>query len=169
MTWLKHNPNALLKLIEKHQNKNFEESNIELDLDASLYASGFFTKEENFLSREFHNSNQLQKIDMLNSMNEKGSSKRILKLAKRILGRHFFELLNEDLQDEYQKYLSFIHHKKPSTVDYKGKLRIDPNLILKETRELLKNSNNSSEDNHILNQLESLIEEKIQTQQDLGF
>ena len=77
--------------------------------------------------------------------------------------------MNEDLQDEYQQYLSIIHHKKPSTVDYKGKLRTDPNLILKETRELLKNSNNSSEDNHILNQLESLIEEKIQTQQDLGF
>ena len=169
LTWLKHNPNALLKLIEKHQNKNFEESGIELDLDASLYASGFFTKEENFLSKEFHNSNQLQKIEMINSMNEKDSSKRILKLAKRILGRHFFEFLNEDLQDEYQQYLSIIHHKKPSTVDYKGKLRTDPNLILKETRELLKNSNNSSEDNHILNQLESLIEEKIQTQQDLGF
>ena len=65
--------------------------------------------------------------------------------------------------------MSSIFHKKPSTVDYGGKLRVDPNIILKETKELNKNSNNNSEDNNILNQLEKLIEEKIQTQTDLGF
>ena len=54
-------------------------------------------------------------------------------------------------------------------VDYAGKLRVNPKIILKETRELLKNSNNNAEDNKILQQLEGLIEEKIQIQQDLGF
>ena len=87
----------------------------------------------------------------------------------RILGRNFFDYINHDDKEKYLKYLSSIFHKEPSMVDYAGKLRVNPKIILKETRELLKNSNNNAEDNKILQQLERLIEEKIQIQQDLGF
>ncbi len=169
LSWLKHNPNCLEKLIQKHRNKNFEKSDLKLDLDASLYSGGFFSKEEKNISEEFHKSNELKKVAMISSLSQKDPSSRIVQIAKRILGRNFFDYLNDIHKEEHSKYLSSIFHKKPSTVDYGGKLRVDPNIILKETKELNKNSNNNSEDNNILNQLEKLIEEKIQTQTDLGF
>ena len=169
LAWLKHNPLCLEKLIEKHQNKNYEKSDMMIDLDASLYEGGFFNIEEKKISNQFHKSNESKKIEMISSLSLKGEKNRIVKIAKRILGRNFFDFLNHDDKEKYLKYLSSIFHKAPSVVDYAGKIRVNPKTLLKETRELIKNSNNDAEDNKILKQLETLIEEKIQIQQDLGF
>ena len=169
LAWLKHNPQCLENLIENHRNKNYEKSDIMIDLDASLYEGGFFNIEEKKISNQFHKGNESQKIEIISSLSAKGEKNRIVKIAKRILGRNFFDYINHDEKEKYIKYLSSIFHKEPSMVDYAGKLRANPKIILKETRELLKNSNNNAEDNKILQQLETLIEEKIQIQQDLGF
>ena len=169
LAWIKHNPECLEKLNEKYQNKNYEKSDLAIDLDASLYEGGFFNTEEKNICNQFHKSNESQKIAIISSLSSKNDKNRIVSMAKRILGRNFFNYLNPEDQDQYLNYLSSIFHKDPCLVDYAGKLRVDPNTILKETRELMKNSNNSSEDNKILQQLETLIEEKIQIQQDLGF
>ncbi len=48
-------------------------------------------------------------------------------------------------------------------------MRVDPKILLKETRDLSKKQGLSIEDQTILNQLEDMILIKIETQQDLGF
>ena len=48
-------------------------------------------------------------------------------------------------------------------------MRTNPNLLLKETRELSKKLDLSTKDKNILEQLEDMILLKIKTQQDLGF
>ena len=126
----------------------------------------FFTSEENLFKNQFRKD----KIpDKINSIKSSTFETRIEKIALRILGRNYFDKLPIELQDRYSDYLNFIFHKEPSTADFIDKLRIDPNLLLKETREIAKNKNLSIEDQTILNQLEDLIEIRIQTQQDLGF
>tara|TARA_Y100000739_G_scaffold226949_1_gene235491 strand:+ start:723 stop:2213 length:1491 start_codon:yes stop_codon:yes gene_type:complete len=165
LDWIKHHPNAMKNLIQQHQNKDYVNENI-LDLDASLYQEGFFTSKENLFKNQFR---QAKITDKINSIKSSNFENRIDKIALRILGRNYFDKLPIELQDRYSDYLNFIFHKEPSTADFIDKLRVDPNLLLKETREISKNQNLSIEDQTILNQLEDLIEIKIQTQQDLGF
>ena len=73
------------------------------------------------------------------------------------------------LKNKYSKYLNSILHKAPITSDFSDKMRVDPNLLLKETRDILKNNNLSIDDKKILDELENYILMKTETQQDLGF
>ena len=57
----------------------------------------------------------------------------------------------------------------PKNVDFRGELRTAPNILLRETKELLRNKDLDSADQNILNSLKDLILEKTRTQQDLGF
>ena len=79
-------------------------------------------------------------------------------------------MLPRDLlfESRISEYLNSLFHKEPTT-GFGKNLRQDPNLILKETKELLNNKDLSSDDRTILNQLSELISLKIQKQQDLGF
>ena len=165
LSWIKHHPNAIKNLILEHQNKDYNNENI-IDLDAGLYQEGFFTNEENLFKNKFRDANISDKID---SIKESTFEKRIEKIILRILGRNYFDVLPINLKDKYTEYLNLIFHKEPNTADFLDNLRADPNLLLKETRDLSRNNNLSIEDQKILHQLESMIEIRIQTQQDLGF
>jgi len=173
LSWIKLHPNAIKNLIKKHQNKDYNNENI-VDLDASLYqkselGGGWFSKEEKPYREEFHNASQSDKARYIQKLESSQSQLRIQKIALRILGRNYFDSLPEDLKDKYTYYLNSIFHKEPNTADFADKMRSNPNLLLKETRDLSKNQGLSIEDQTILNQLEKMIALKIQTQQDLGF
>ena len=173
LSWIKKNPKAMKRLIEEHQNIDYTNDNI-IDLDASLYqkkeqGGGWFTKEETPYRDDFHNALLPDKVSFIKKLDSNKSQSRIQKIAIRILGRNYFDSLAEDLQNQYTQFLNLIFHKAPCTADYSDKMRVDPNVLLKETRELSKNKSLSIEDQKILNELEDLILVRIQTQQDLGF
>ena len=145
-----------------------------IDLDASLYQSnteggGWFTKEEQLYREKFHHANAMEKVNYVLKLNDSKAQARIKKIAIRILGRNYFDSLSAELKDEYTHYLNMIFHKEPTTSDFSDNMRINPNLLLKETRELSKKLDLSTKDKNILEQLEDMILLKIKTQQDLGF
>lgn len=171
--WLKHHPQAIKNLIHEYQNTEYINKNI-VDLDASLYQSkeqggGWFTNEEKSPRIEFHSFDISKKIDFYLKLDSNKSLSRIKKIALRILGRNYFDSIPEVLKDEYSNYLSSILHKAPKTADFSDKMRVDPNFLLKETRDISKKDNLSLEDKKILKELEEYILTKIETQQDLGF
>ena len=167
LSWLKHHPTALKNLIKEKQNQNFEDT-VTIDLDASLYQGGWFQEYEKPYRDKFNNSSISEKADYIKSLENNTEQGRIKKLALRIMGRNYFDNLSLNSQKEYDQYLSSIFHKEPTT-GFGDKLRVDPNLILKETKELLNNKDLNLDDQKILNQLSELISLKIRKQQDLGF
>ncbi len=173
LSWIKHHPNAIKTLIDKHQNMDYCNENI-IDLDASLYQSnddggGWFTKEEQLYREKFHHASLANKVDYVLRLDDSKAQSRIKKIAIRILGRNYFDSLSSALQEDYSHYLNMIFHKEPTTADFADNMRSNPKLLLKETRELSKKSGLSNKDQNILEQLENMISTKIQTQQDLGF
>mgnify|MGYP001359151313 CR=1 FL=1 len=173
LVWIKHHPDAIRHLIDKYQNKNYK-NDLPVDLDASLYqdekkGGGWFRKDEQLYRNNFHNYNRSDKINYIQNLENSTSQLRIKKIGVRIMGRNYFDSLSGDLKDEYTNYLNLIFHNEPTTADFSDRLRVDPNLLLKETRELSKNKELSSQDQKILIQLENFISIKIRKQQDLGF
>tara|TARA_B110000014_G_scaffold264464_1_gene266376 strand:+ start:6506 stop:8002 length:1497 start_codon:yes stop_codon:yes gene_type:complete len=172
LSWIKHHPEAIKKLITEKQNKNFEDI-IPIDLDASLYQNtdkggGWFQKHEQVSRDTFHNHSISKKEFFLQELQHKPEQARIKNLGFRVMGRNYFDSLSSKGQNEYDKYLNSIFHKNPTT-GFGKDLRVNPNLVLKETKELLNNKDLLSDDRVILNQLFELISLKIRKQQDLGF
>ena len=173
LAWIKHNPDAMVSLIEKHQNKDYRNECI-VDLDASLYQNedqggGWFRKDEQQYRDTFHKSNSIDKINYIQNLDNSHSQSRIKKLGLRIIGRNYFNSLSDELKNNYITYLNSIFHDTPNTADFADRLRVDPNILLKDTKEELKKPNLSDQDQKILSQLENLISTKIKKQQDLGF
>tara|TARA_Y100001960_G_C14222366_1_gene609655 strand:- start:77 stop:637 length:561 start_codon:yes stop_codon:yes gene_type:complete len=171
LAWIKHNPDAMLSLIERHQNKEYS-NQFTVDLDASLYQNeaqggGWFRKDEKQHRDTFHSSNPLDKIKHIQNLGK--SQPRIKQLGLRIIGRNYFNSLPDDLKTHYTTYLTSIFHNISTTADFSDRLRVDPNILLKETKEEFKKPNLSDKDRKILSQLENLISTKIKKQQDLGF
>ncbi len=171
LSWIKHHPHALKNLIEKHQNKDYN-NKLPVDLDASLYqdasqGGGWFRPDEKMARDNFHNCNTSDKINYLQNLGD--NQLRIKKLGTRIIGRNYFDLLSQDLMFDYNNYLDLIFYNEPETADFSDRLRVDPKALLKDTHELLRNKDLSNQDQEILTQLEDLISLKIRTQQDLGF
>ena len=173
LDWLKHHPKAMKNLIKEYQNTEYT-NEYTVDLDASLYQSteqggGWFTNEEKSYRIKFHNLDIENKVNFYQKLEPDNSLLRIQNIVLRILGRNYFDFIPEQLQNKYSKYLNSILHKAPITSDFSDKMRVDPNLLLKETRDILKNDNLSIDDKKILDELENYILMKIETQQDLGF
>ena len=136
-----------------------------LDLDASLYENGFFKTDEIHMMQTFHNQNITDKVEYINNLD----NNRIKALGARIIGRNYFDSLSNEAGHYYNTYLNEILFKDPKNVDFRGTLRTAPNILLRETKELLRNKDLDSADQNILNSLKDLILEKTRTQQDLGF
>jgi len=164
LSWIKHNPEALESLISFHQKYEYETQD-RLDLDASLYENGFFKTDEVNMMKTFHNKNITDKVEYINNLDDN----RIKELGARIIGRNYFDSLSNESGHYYNTYLNEILYKDPKNVDFRGGLRTAPNILLRETKELLRNKDLDSTDQNILNSLKDLILEKTRTQQDLGF
>ena len=113
----------------------------------------------------FHNKNLSDKINYINNLEKN----RVKDLGIRIIGRNYFNKLSQHANNDYHNYLTDIFYNEPQNIDFKGSLRASPTFLLRETKELLKNTELNLNDQNILNSLKDLILEKTRKQQDLGF
>ena len=79
-----------------------------MDMDATLYQEGFFSKIEKQESRRFHNTDPDQKYAML----DKFTSQRVRKLAGRILFRNFSGIFSQELETLHQSHLARLKSEK---------------------------------------------------------
>ena len=164
LSWIKHHPEAFGSLIALHQKNEYETREL-IDIDASLYEIGFFKTDEINMIKIFHNKNLSDKINYINNLEKN----RVKDLGIRIIGRNYFNKLSQHANNDYHNYLTDIFYNEPQNIDFKGSLRASPTFLLRETKELLKNTDLNLNDQNILNSLKDLILEKTRKQQDLGF
>ena len=164
LNWIKHNPQALHDLIDLKQDSAYPIID-NIDIDAALYQDGFFTDDENQLMSSFHKESLDNKASCIKAM----PSGRIKDLSIRIMGRNYLNYLSDDLLESYNQYLSSVLYQESDLTDFRSEKRHNPNILLTETKDLLKKKELDQRDLNILNSLKDLISVKTRKQQDLGF
>ncbi len=84
------------------------------------------TAEEEIFSKKFHSANIEEKLILI----ENTKLPRVIKLAKRILARNFYQELEGDAKQEAAGYLRT--HFSHSTIDFRGDKRLTPEQALLE-------------------------------------
>lgn len=155
--WLKNNPAKLNLIVDQLQNFQYED-HPEKDLDAKLYSRGFFTKEEETFSRNFHNANEKEKFDLLNSAPTEDTKK----LAARIVFRNF-ENYPDSIKKEFEEYMFKVNPPadQEPLIDHKGEFRFTPQMAVEEI-ERLKGNDLDNTQLTLITELEKYLENSFE-------
>lgn len=140
-SWLKTNEDIFTKITNYHKDYLYP-IYPNTDIDAGLYANGFWSNEEMNFCRRFHSVPAKEKA----LLTEKISNPKLKLLATRLLGRHYPDVMTQEQADCFNDYLQKIRTIDESQIliDYRGEKRLTPYLALQEI-EKLKSENMSSQ------------------------
>lgn len=154
--WLQEN-GALLKYLSDYH-RNYEYPIVpDLDVDASLYANGFWTNEEARFCEEFHMADPAKKSKMIEGI----KNSNLAALATRILGRHFPEYLNSEQAEYFETYLEKINKNLKPIIDYKGNSRLTPKAALEKIIEAQKKPEVDIEQRDLLKELTLFLQDRV--------
>lgn len=129
LAWIKANPKIFNAIINYHQ--EYKYSNVpNVDIDAALYQNNFWTDSEMAQAERFHKANLAEKILLIDKFNNAN----MRELAKRILGRNYFNELPENLSAEYQKYLNDV--MMGNLIDFLNNKRLSPKSALEAIKQI---------------------------------
>ena len=153
--WLKNNPEKLKLIITRLQDFSYTDYP-DRDLDASLYAKGFFSREEEKFSRDFHSADFNEKLQLV----IKAPTRDTKELAKRILFRNF------DCNEFKKEFDEFMFRVNPPIdsepmIDQKGDERFTPAMAYEEL-ERLKNNDLDTTQFTLLTELEKYLDENFE-------
>lgn len=149
--WLKANPKLLQMIGDHHQQYRYPEVK-NIDADAALYTIDFPTPAEEIQFQRFHQA----KPDKKSSVIEAFTHSLRKEQAIRIMGRHYFEYLNDVQRSLYENYLQKIHRNE-SIIDYRNEHRLTPQSALEKIDLIKKNSTLNEEQLAILEELNHFI------------
>lgn len=130
--WFRDN-NALLSVVSDYYRHYKYPVVPDIDVDASLYVSGFWTRAEELFCEEFHAAKPAQKSNMIESVKNTNLSL----LATRILGRHFPDALNAAQAEYFENYIKKLtDHSSVPIIDYKGNARLTRHVALQKIKDL---------------------------------
>lgn len=125
---LQQEPDLLDALVDHHSQHKYDDS-AQIDIDATLYQSGFPSDADNKLYQAFHTATTAGKAEML----EKIPDKVRRELALRLLGRNYPEVLSATQRAQFMAYRNAIQAPAESSLpDHRGKGRRTPAEVLKE-------------------------------------
>ncbi|OGT25864.1 MAG: hypothetical protein A3I77_01215 [Gammaproteobacteria bacterium RIFCSPLOWO2_02_FULL_42_14] len=126
LKWLENNPALFHTISQYHLNYKYPEV-LDCDPDAALYLLDFPTVREENQFRAFHAAAPEKKEAI--ALQFPNPIRRTQ--ALRIMGRHFFDVLSEEGQAQYHKYLSEAVAGSGCIVDFRGekKLTVDAALL----------------------------------------
>lgn len=137
-----------------HYHRHYQYPEVaQIDVDASLYQSGFWGNVEKIWSQRFQEASPQKKIDLLKS----APTQTMKEQALRILGRHYFEALPPDEQATFTLYLKNAY----STLDYRGKPRMTRTAALSEIAQLRNSGGLDDEQIKLINGLEQYIQDVV--------
>jgi exodeoxyribonuclease I len=116
IAWLKEHPSEAQALFDAH--KDFKFPVIKgVDIDAALYQSEFASRADQKLCARFHQSKDTDKPYIADQF----SDTLYQKIATRLIGRYWEELLNDQQKNEYKNYIDAIHNATADTArhDYR--------------------------------------------------
>jgi len=120
MQWFLSHPEKLADIADYYRDYKYPKVE-RLDVSAALYDTGFFSKEEERFSIDFHRSDWQGKVELA----KRSIDQRMGQLALRIVGREDLDALPMDLAARFNDYLQFkqIDDEEQLTRDYRGKSR----------------------------------------------
>jgi hypothetical protein len=144
LEWIKNNEELFYEISNENINKTYSEKE-NLDVDASIYTSGFFNDAEKAIINEFQNNSIAEKINQINNLPDD----RMKILGLRILGRNYPEMLDEDLKQEFESTFN----NSDNNTDIRGKKKTLPDDLFNQIEELRQQELDNDQKN-ILLQLE---------------
>lgn len=120
------------------------------DIESALYINGFWSTEDEMLCKKFHLATPQQKINLLETM----QNKNLQLLALRLLGKHFKKELPPALLNTFESYLT-----QEAIIDFKGEKRMTRALALQQIAELMQTHANDPEKITLLNDLKNYLTE----------
>jgi exodeoxyribonuclease-1 len=155
LAWLRSRTELFAAIIAHH--RNFRYPVIEnLDIDASLYQSGFLPRSDEALCRRFHAAALREKIDLAGRF----TSPEARELARRILHRNFADALPPPMAQETEALLQGIVEAE-GTVDYAGRHRRTPADALDEIQGLLKSEDLEPEQRAAVEALQTHLQRRF--------
>lgn len=150
--FLKQNPTLFLNIKDAVLDYKYPQID-NVDIDASLYQSGFMNYAEQDLCDAFHQAPMSQKINVLEKM-----PKPYYQRAVRVIGRIAPEALTEPMQLEFQSYLEKItSYDNDRPIDYKGIAKVSIPQVYDEIQTLRSERNLTSAQQKILDELEDYL------------
>ena len=147
LLWLHDNIDVFEKFIKEQIINEYDEHN-NLDLDASIYASGIFSDKELASTHIFHSSNIQEKANFLESV----ESDRVQKLGLRILFRNFPSVLSDNQRQTIKESLL-----DSNSTSIKSQLRRTPEDAIKKSNEMVNGKPLDEEQKKILDDLVSYL------------
>ena len=150
--FLKQNPALFLKIKDAVLDYKYPEID-NVDIDASLYQSGFMNYAEQTLCNTFHQAKIPQKIALLKKMPQSYYQRGV-----RIIGRIAPDALTESMQLEFQSYLEKItSYDNNMPIDYKGSPKTSIPEVYDSIQALRLEENITSAQQKILDELENYL------------
>ena len=131
--WLQQHPQILTAIKNYYSDYTYPDVP-RLDVDAALYAQGFWRDDEQRWMRQFQTATWSKRVALL----DKVASARLYDLAVRVIGRYDDSLLSESHAQVFAEYLQHaqsIDDDRP--VDYRGQPRLTPTEALSDIDTLL--------------------------------
>ena len=151
LAWLKSHPSLFEAIIRYHRHYRYPFI-ADVDADASLYQSGFFTRADEARCRSFHAGSLHEKIDLIGRF----SSREARILASRLLSRNYPAELPAAMAEEFAEYMHRIR-RGDSMLDFAGHLRRTPQMALAEIHEMKRAADLDPEQHFLLDDLERYI------------
>lgn len=150
--FLKQNPTLFLQIKDAVLDYKYPEID-NVDIDTSLYQSGFMNYAEQDLCDAFHQAPMSQKIELMKIM-----PKPYYQRAIRVVGRIAPEVLTESMQLEFQSYFEKItSYDSDRPIDYKGIAKVSIPQVYDEIQTLRLERNLTSAQQKILDELEDYL------------
>ncbi|MCP3953559.1 MAG: exodeoxyribonuclease I [Desulfobacterales bacterium] len=155
LQWLQDNPDLFREIIQYHADFRYPVIP-DLDVDAALYQSGFWSNADQEVCRAVHAAPVSDKAELINRFNNKG----LRQLARRVLFRNFPESRSaQSLRKDTAVYMQKVAppQGKSGMSDFRGRERRTPARALGEIKTLTVAGDLNTEHQQLLEALKAYI------------
>jgi exodeoxyribonuclease-1 len=159
LQWLTQNGPLLGEIQRYYQHYKYPDIP-NLDVDASLYASGFLSRDEEQLCIQFHTVAKEKKATVA----ERFQNPRLQAIAARVMGRHYPQYSTPNLADKFSVYMQHLNpaREEDAPVDWRGEKRLTAKMALQKIAAVKEAKQVDDEGLCLLNDLEKYIREREQ-------
>lgn len=127
----------------------------EADVDSILYQNGFTAKNDEMLSRQFHQAPLLKKLELISQF----ESSELQELAWRLLGRNYLFAMPESFQQDFADYLQVALASKAEEayIDYRLQRKLSKTQVLATIDDLAMDLNLITRQKELLNEYKQWI------------
>jgi exodeoxyribonuclease-1 len=158
LKWLKHHPDIFQQIINYHLEYKYPVLS-NTAVEASLYLNGFMKFEDDQFCRHFHEVSEKEKSSLIG----RARNLPLKKLATRLLGKFFPELMSSEQAEEFENYLQMVNAKEDDErmIDFKGDKRTTPKAALMDIAELRSGAELTEKEKKLLDDLENYLKKEF--------